>query len=160
MLIPLNMPLWPSYDALGCTYPLLASLLNAIKSYINLTILLSLLFILIDTATVQWQKNRLFFTAIALLLGMLMIDLPSIKMIPLWIVIGGIVGYILLALYQHVIRYNYSLIPLATGAYVILHLVQQGIFNAYPYAWLAAIINIVVVSVISLLWYWYTHKTR
>lgn len=160
LLIPTNMPLWPSYDALCCTWPLFSSLLSSIELYVKLTTSFCLLFILIDTATAQWQKNRIFFTVVAALLGMAMINLPSLKMMPLWIIIGTAIGYVLLALYQHVMRYNYSLIPLATGSYIVLQLVQQGIFNAHPCAHAAAVINVCAIMILSLSWCWYTNRTN
>lgn len=159
-LIPHNMPLWPTYDALGCSIPLLASLLSSIIYCLQITTLLSLLFMLIDTATIQWQKHRILFTIIAALIGMAIVGLPSLKMLPLWILVGTTIGFVFIALYQHIIRYNYALIPLATGSVLILHLVQQGIFNAYPGATLAAMINILATLIVSALWYWYILKTN
>lgn len=158
LLVPINMPLWPSYDVLGCTIPLLGALFNAAHYYVYVTTAFSLLFMLVDTATVGWQKNRIFFTIITALCGMGMINLPSLKLLPLWAIAGALIGYALLMLYKQVIRYNYALVPLATGSYVALLYVQQGIFNAYPYAWLAGMINVCVVGALSLVWYWCVSK--
>lgn len=158
LLVPVNMPLWPSYDVLGCIMPLLASLCNATQYYLYVTATFSLLFMMIDTATAQWQKNRLFFTLVAALCGLSMVDLPSLKLLPLWALVGAFVGYVLLVLYKQIVRYNYALIPFATGSYVALLYLQQGIFNAYPYAWLAAVINMFAVGALSLLWYWCVSK--
>lgn len=159
-LIPLNVPVWPSYDALSSTIPLLASILNAINYYLMITILCSLLYMLIDTATAHWQKNRVFFMFIAALFGMGIIDLPSLKWLPLWMVVGSAIGLIVLELYKRLIRYNYALIPIITGTVTTLMCIQQGIFNAYPYAWLAALVKIATIQIVSLTWYWYTNKTN
>ena len=158
LLVPANMPTWPSYDALSYTLPLLSSLLNTITYYLQITAVYSLLFILINTATAHWHKNRIFFSFIALLFGVGLIDLPSLKWLPLWIITGAGLGFILLELYKRIIRYDYSLIPVITGTIIILESLQQGIFNAYPYAWLAAIVNISIVTSLSVLWSWYTSK--
>jgi hypothetical protein len=158
LLIPINMPLWPAYDALMYTIPILASCLNAISYYLQITTIFSLLFILINTATEQWRKNKIFFTLIAALCGMALLSLPSFKMLPFWIAIGGFIGYVLLALYTYILRYDYSLIPIVTATYVVLLCIQQGIFNAYPYAWLATIIKVFSVIVTTLLWHWYISK--
>lgn len=158
--LPLNMPLWPEYDALGCSIPLLASCLNSIAHYIQLTISFSLLYILVDNATIHWQKNRLFFTILAMLCGMAMVDLPSLRMLPLWLAAGAIIGKILLLLYQHIMQYNYSVIPFATGSFIILKLIQQGMFNAYPGAALAAIVNVCAIGGLSALWHEYLNKTK
>lgn len=153
LLIAIKMPLWPSYDPLSSSWPLLASALGSITRYASMTMIFSLLCMLINTGTMHWKKNRFFFVLLALVCGMGMVGLPSIKMIPLWIIVGSAIGYILLMLYRCIIRYNYSIIALATGTYYILQLIQQGIFNAYPYAWLAAVINICTIILLSIAWY-------
>jgi len=128
--------------------------LNAIAHYIQLTISFSLLYMLVDIATVHWQKNRLFFTIVALLCGMAMVDLPSLKMLPFWLAAGAVIGKILLLLYEHIMQYDYALIPLATGSFIVLQLIQQGMFNAYPGAAIAAIVNVCTISALSALWHW------
>ena len=157
-LIPHNAPLWPNYESLGCYIPLLASLLSSITHYLQATALFCLLAMLFNAVTAGWEKNRLLGRIIALLCGMAMTDLPSLKTLPLWIIVGAIVGLIMITLYERIIRHNYTLIPLATGSFIVLQYVQQGIFNAYPYAWLAAVINVCSVIGMATLWHWYVSK--
>jgi hypothetical protein len=159
-LIALNMPLWPSYDVLGYSVPLVSSVVSAIMHYVLVTVAFSLLFMLIDTATSHWQKNRIIFTLIAALCGMSMIDLPSLKVVPLWMLVGTGIGLLFIALYHHVIRYNYALIPLATACYIILHIIQQGIFNAYPGAMIAAVASACAVIIASGVWYGYLTRAH
>lgn len=156
--VPTNMPLWPSYNDLGSAIPLLTSILNVIIYYFRITTTCSLLYILVDTATDHWQKNRLLFTFIAALLGMDMIDLLSMKLLPLWIILGTVIGLLILELYKRILRYNYSLIPIITGNIVILSCIQQGIFNAYPHALPIAVVKICTVTLLSLAWHRYTSK--
>jgi Type II CAAX prenyl endopeptidase Rce1-like len=153
ILIPENVPLWPSYAMLSYTWPLLGSLLSTIKQYIATTSMLTLGCMLIDTGTASWQKNKIVFIVITLLYGISMTGIPSLKMIPLCIAVGMIAGSLLLWLYRDIIRYNFSMIPLSTGVCAILSLVQEGIFNAYPQAWLMAIINSIVIGIMSVMWY-------
>lgn len=158
MLLPINVPLWPDYDALAYSLPLLASLLHTIMHYAQLTIIFSLLYILVDTATNQWQKKRFLFTIIAALCGMSMITLPALKALPLWIIIGSTIGCMFILLYRRVIGDNYALIPLATASFFILKIIQQGVFNAYPQALLAAMLNSAMIIAATLLWHCYIHK--
>ncbi len=159
-LVAVNMPLWPSYDVLGYSVPLVSSLVSSIMHYVWVTVAFSLLCMLIDTATAHWQKYRIIFTLIAALCGMSMIDLPSLKVVPLWILAGTGIGLLFIALYHHVIRYNYALIPLATASYVILSIVQQGIFNAYPGAIVAAVASAFAVIIVSATWYRYLTRVQ
>lgn len=160
MLIPSNMPLWPSYDSLSCTVPLISALTSSISHYIQITMVFSLLFMFVDTATKQWHTHRLFFTAFAALCGIAMFELPSLDALPMWILVGAITGLIFLTAYRYIIRYDYALIPLATSSFTILHIIQQGVFNAYPEAVLEAVASACAVSATATIWYWYINKVN
>lgn len=157
-IISTNMPLWPNYESLAYSIPLLSALTNSLINYVQITMMFSLLFILIDTATKQWQINCLLFTGLAMLCGMAMFPLPSLDLFAIWIAVGASIGLLLLALYRYIIRYDYALIPLATNSFVTLHIIQQGLFNAYPGALLEAGISACAVSITAAIWYWYMNK--
>jgi hypothetical protein len=146
-VVPTNMPLWPHYESLGYAIPLLGSLTGAILYYVQLTITFSLLFMLVDTLTQHFTLFAIF----AALCGMLMINLSSLDVLGIWIIGGALFGWILLAMYRYVIRYDYALIPLATSSFVILQIVQQGIFNAYPGTIMNAIVGVCAVGMVSAL---------
>jgi membrane protease YdiL (CAAX protease family) len=157
ILVSSNMPLWPSYDALRCSVPLIFSLIKSITDYIQLTMAFSFLFMLIDTGTKQWKMHRIFFTLIAALCGMTMLE-PSLDALLMWIAMGTIIGWMLLAVYRFIIRYDYALIPLATSSFTVVYIIQQGIFNAYPGAMLEAGISACAVSILTTIWYRYLSR--
>jgi hypothetical protein len=156
--VPSNLPLWPDYAPLGATVPLCSSLVQSITSYLTITIALFLLYILIDRATQQWRMHRALFTIIMTLCCMEIINLSSLALLPLWIVASITCSLLSIGAYRFILRYDSTLIPLATGSYVILNIAQQGIFNAYPMANVAAGINSVVIIVLAYGWYWYMNK--
>ncbi len=158
IMISTNMPLWPQYESLACSLPLLATVINTLTHYAQVTIAFSLLFLLIDTATNQWRTHYLIFTAFAAVCGISQFELSSLDLLPIWIIVGSMIGLMFLALYRFVIRYDYALIPLATGSCALLHIIQQGIFNAYPGALFEAIISACTISGISATWYWYINR--
>jgi Type II CAAX prenyl endopeptidase Rce1-like len=153
-VVPTNMPLWPHYESLGYALPLLADVTHAISHYMQLTIAFSMLFILVDPSTSSGRaggKHSILLAGFAALCGMLMIHLSSLDVIGMWIIGGALFGWILLAIYRYIIRYDYALIAVATGNFTILQIIQQGMFNAYPSAMINAIISACAVSIISAL---------
>ncbi|HEX4068922.1 MAG TPA: CPBP family intramembrane glutamic endopeptidase [Candidatus Babeliales bacterium] len=154
LLIPTDMPLWPEYISLSYTIPAIADITNALVQYVKLTTIFSFLFMLIDTTTKQWTQHRTFFTVFLALCGMMMFQPSSIDAIGIWIFAGVLFGGILCMFYRYLIRYDYALIPLTTGSFTTLSLLQQGIFNAYPEALIYACVSICLVSGISVMWYW------
>ena len=157
-LVPTNLPLWPHYDALTGSLSWLSSLCSAITNYLNTTVAFSMLFLIVDRATYHWQKNRLLIGVLIALCGISTIALPTIEALPLWIIVGTVIGMILLALYRYIVRYDYSLIPLATGSFVIMQTVQQGCFNAYPGASFEAIMSICATGALAVIWYWFMNR--
>jgi hypothetical protein len=151
--LPMMQPLWPNYTPLGSSLPVVAALIQAIFSYTGTTIFACLIGIIINSATNYWQKNTLFFGLFFVVLGLMLTTLPAFSSLPLWLTCGIIKGIVLLLLYRYIIRYDSSLIPLATGSFVITKIIRQGIFNAYPGAALAAIISACIVVAMSYIWF-------
>ena len=153
-LLPVNMPIWPDYSPLSYTIPLLGSVMQTVNSYMLLTIVYCIFFMFINNiAIAPSRKNQLLCTILAVLYGMMLVHVASMKMIPLWIVAGTVVGLLFLGLYTHAIRYNYSSIPIMAASCTILGIIQQGIFNAYPGAMLIAIVNVLVVGAVAVWWH-------
>ena len=151
-IIPHIIPLWPDYAALGTTIPLISSLTQSILMYIGATAYYMFGFTVINYATHYGQKNK-WLLGIFFVFALASSPLTSLVATPIWIVTSVLLGLFFIVLYTTMIRYSSSLIPLATASMIILHNIQQGIFNAYPQAWLAAIINICVIICVSLLWF-------
>jgi len=150
--LPQLYPLWPNYSSLGNTAPLIATLTTALTHYIFLTIQWSGIFFLIDTATLQWQKNKILATLFTLCIGLKMITLQSPDMILLWIISGTLLGLAFLTLYRICTSSIITSIPVATGIYVITQAFQQALFNAYPNASFDHYISIILIACISRLW--------
>jgi hypothetical protein len=157
-LVPTNLPLWPHYDALTGSLSWLSSLCSSVTNYLQTTVTFSMLFLIVDRATYHWQKNQLLIGVMIALCGITTIALPTIEALPLWIIVGTVIGMILLALYRSIVRYDYSLIPLATGSFMIMQTIQQGCFNAYRGASVEAIISICVTGTLAGIWYWFMNR--
>lgn len=152
--LPMMQPLWPNYTPLGSSLPVVAALIQAIDGYNNTTLWTCLIGIIINSATHYWQKNRFFFGLFFVVTGLTLTTLPAaVTALPLWLACGAIKGIILLLLYRYIVRHDSSLIPLATGSFIITKIIRQGIFNAYPGAMLAAFISACIVVLISYCWF-------
>ena len=157
-MIPADLPLWPNYNLLTNSFPLLGSLCSTLINFCIVTSQLSLVFIITTRATLNWKRNYWLLGLLFSLYGMTLIPLSSLKAIPVWISIGSFVGLVLLWIYRYIIRYDYSLIPLATIGISIAPIIQQGIFNAHPYALAEMIINGSSIIIIGFLWYNYLQR--
>lgn len=156
--LPTMQPLWPNYIPLGSSIPMIAAIIQAIFSYSGTTVYTCLIGIIINNATHYWQKNTLFFGLFFVVFGLTLTTLPTLSALPLWLACGIIKGIFLLLLYRYSIRYDSSLIPLATGSFIITKIIRQGIFNAYPGAALGAIIRACIVTLLSYLWFKHMNK--
>jgi len=152
-IVPSMQPLWPDYAPLNSFMPLVTSPILYIFSYIRTTIFCIITCLIINRATNYWKTYKPFFSIYFLFFALNMVDLQTLDTLPLWLAVGVIMGCILLMLYRYVIRYDSALIPLATGSFFIAHSIQQGIFNAYPGAHSAALINIGIITCLSGVWF-------
>jgi hypothetical protein len=151
-IIPSLKPLWPDYVPLSATIPIVSAIIQHLLSYISITAYYLFAYAIINQATHYWYKNKMIVTAFFMISGFLL-PLPSFAFLPLWIIAGSVIGITVLCIYVYIIRYNSSIIPLIVASISILHIVQQGIFNAYPDAWIAAIVSVCVIACISMIWF-------
>ena len=151
-ILPYIQPLWPNYAPLSTSIPLIGAVTQTVLEYIKTTAYYLFATILVNQATHHWHKNKLFFTLFFIASGF-SLQLQSLDELPLWIALSVAIGLVMMFLYIHLIRYNNTLIPLMIAAVAVTDCIQQGIFNAYPGAWLAAVVNVCVIMGVSFVWF-------
>jgi len=145
-------PLWADFSALSYYIPILRSGLHPISGYILNTTLILLIISAIDNFTLGWTRKKIIFAILIVLMGF-MVAGNSLVSVSFFVIAGLISGIIYLLAYIFVFRFNLCLIPLATGAGVIVDILRQGIMNAYPSAIPGAVVAIAVIGFISIYWY-------
>lgn len=153
-LIPSLSPTWANFMPLGFAFPGISDVSSQLVLYITTTINLMLFIAISDLATNHWKRLRFVGIGIFFIAGFVRAGLINAYNLPLLIATGLLVSLIIVCGYLFAIRFDYSIVPIATGTYAILQLVQQLVFNAYPYAILANIAAILLIASVS--WYWHT----
>ena len=157
-LIPSLSPTWANFMPLGFAFPGISDISSQLVLYITTTINLMLFIAISDLATSHWKRLRFVGVGIFFVAGFVRAGLINSYNIPLLIATGLLVSLILVCGYLFAIRFDYSIVPIATGTYAILQLMQQLIFNAYPYAIIANIASILLITGVS--WYWHTQMRK
>jgi len=150
--MPHLYPLWPHYESLGSWLPLLATAINTITSYVYLNIQWLFCFSLIDTFTQHWHKNKIFTIVFALFMGLMLTPLQSLSSLLLWLICGIALGITFIFIYKYCKSTIMHILPSATAAYLGTKILQEGIFNAYPGAILAAFVSIFILCCITIVW--------
>lgn len=152
-------PQWADYSMLGSYIPLLGVLFATISHYISITISFLLLLAFIDYSEKKWN-SRLITSVLLLLIGFIYTTLEIVNAgiqplttLPFWFISGLVFGCTLLVIYRFILRFDHTLLPLITGTFIIMKMVQQGIFNAYPSALLATGTTIIMICCLSLYWF-------
>ncbi len=155
--IPSSQPLWPQLGMLNTYMPILAVITSVIQTYIYLTVL-TLLFIV----CVHFISRRLFKLHPIIMFvpfikfGIIMMGTQATYNAQLLYASGIGCGIMAWIAYYLFLRYDLRLIPAATCGYLIMQLVQQMIFNAWPLAMISYVIAIILM--ISASWVWYTKQ--
>ncbi len=151
--LPTLSPLWAYYLPLGSIIPFTNGISDQFLAYLSVTINLLLLLALFDTITNYWQQRKIVGIILFALAGFIGAGLMNAYNIPLFIATGITLAILFVIGYFVAARFDRSIIPIATGMYIILQLAQQALFNAYPYALFTNIAAIVIIAGVS--WYWY-----
>ncbi|HZW60758.1 MAG TPA: type II CAAX endopeptidase family protein [Candidatus Babeliales bacterium] len=155
---PIIKPEWAQYAALGAYLPTLAVITIYTLKWILLTLALLLLFAAIDQLNFHGKEHAFSSSLLMLITGIILIGSYSTDSILFWLIAGSITGLVLLLIYYWIIRYDHSLIPLATGSYILTVLAQQGAFCAFPAIIPGAIMATVIIGSLSLGWFYLLNK--
>lgn len=145
-------PIWPNFTPLRFAFPIIASIDSMILHYISLTIFLLLCILTINWATDYGTKRKMPSIGLCAIVGFIGSGLLYTNNLPLFFV-AAITFSLLFALgYYMLLRFDRSMIIIATATYLILETVQELIFTGYPYAIFASIASILVLATISYIW--------
>jgi len=152
-IVPSSQPLWPDYTPLSAYSPLIASAIATLFGYITITLLMTFFCLVVNHATDHWRKRQLLFSIFFIFFGLALHGSAALNDIPTWLIMGSVLGVLLLSAYHVIIRFDHSIIPLATAGFMMVHIVQQGLFSAYPGAFVAAVMNIIIIRRVAQ-WWW------
>jgi membrane protease YdiL (CAAX protease family) len=150
---PSLKPTWAAYDAAGTLLPFLEIALDPLSQFLTQGTMLLLVFTAMDRFTLGWTKRQALFSALLILVGLLMAGARSVETVPFWLLSGLAMGLILLLAYIFVLRFHLALVPLAAGAITVLAALKQGLYQAVPAALPGALIATVLISFVAFYWF-------
>lgn len=151
-LSPSLKPLWADYTSVSATLPWLSFALVTFTNYIYTTLVVYLIFWIIDQLTQGWQNKKIIALLLFVVSGIALHGTSGVEHIMSWLVCGTIIGLTFFTIYYMMVRFNRSLIPLITGSYLIFESLQQGIFDAYPGAFVGAFLACGIVALTAYWW--------
>jgi hypothetical protein len=149
---PSLAPLWGSLAGAGSTLPWLASSLEAIRGWAMRTLLLLLLVGLATWLSRGGAGRRVLTPLVLIGSGLILYGAGGVQPLSTWLITGLGTGVTLWLSYQLVLRFQPSLVPLATAVMGILALGREAAWGAYPGATPGAVLAIVVLGVLGLWW--------
>lgn len=152
-IAPSTDPLWADYSALDSYMPLITILIGAFMMYITFTATILLLYIILDYVSNFWRDRHTFASAILIAAGITLTGMKTIENIPLWLLSGTLLGILFLIMYAIYIRFDRSIIPIATCSFLVCQLTQQAMFNAFPLAIVSNVIACGLIIILAYIWH-------
>ena len=145
-------PLWPSLEAAGARWPLLAAAVDPMTGWIAATALILLVITFVDTLASGHGRWRILgFIALAAS-GFVVAGVAGVPSISRWIAAGVLIGGALIASYLLVFRSHAALLPVTASAMGSLATLREGLFRGYPDALVGSILCAVMIAVAGILW--------
>ncbi len=145
LVIPHNKPLWPDFTAAGAYLPWLSEALAQWTKFMEMGIFLLLIYTALEYITDGWKKHRWLAVMVLILSSLMSIDLPEIASIWLWLLVGLAMGIALCFVYAYAIRFMRSAIIILAAVKVILAIIQQMVFGAYPGVLFGGLLGIILI---------------
>ena len=151
-LLPSTAPTWANYKPLRFLTPFTNALNYPLFNYLTLTALF-LFGIIVIQSIKRVRHNKSVGALLFIILGFVGAGLSFSDNLPLFAATGLVMGAGFWVFYYSLFQYNYAIVPLATGAYIVLDQSQEALFNSYPHSILLhAIVSILIMAVA---WIWY-----
>jgi hypothetical protein len=149
---PSPAPLWGSLTGAGRTVPWIGTTLEAIQGWAMQTLLLLLLVGLASALSRGGGARRVASSLLLLVSGFVLAGAGGVEGVGAWLISGLATGLTLWLSYLLVLRFQPSLVPIASAAMTMLVLVREAVLAAYPGATVGAALAIVALGAAGLWW--------
>ena len=157
-LNPLLAPKWADFDPLNTFAPLLAVLAGPVSGYFTQSIMALFVFAGLNRLSRNWTRRRIPCGILLFLFGFVISGGGAIETIPSWLIRGAIAGCLLLAGSALVLRYSARPLLIAVGVFLILGILKQGAYAAYPLALPGSVAAAVLMGLA--VWFWHRRLVK
>jgi hypothetical protein len=146
-------PAWPGYGAAQAVFPVVREGLAPIPTVLTRAAVLLVAFAVAHQLTRGWTRGRVAFGALLFVFGALGGQLGSGSTPILWLEQAVFSGLVFLAAYVFILRYDFTLVPVAIGTMAALSALRTALLGAYPGAVAGGLVGLVVAVAVAALWF-------
>lgn len=142
------LPAWPVITPAVSAIPVLGQLSMSVRVFFTSTIIMLLVFGVVDRYTAGWSRKQERAIFLLLLLGSIVYGSTAGGSFALWCLSAGGTGCLFAGAYWLLVRHDLAVVPVVTATYTLLHLLPMGI-AAYPGATSGKILAMAVIAVLG-----------
>ena len=146
-------PAWPGYGAAQAVFPVVREGLAPIPTVLTRAAVLLVAFAVAHQLTRGWTRRRVAFGALLFVFGAFGGQLGSGSTPILWLEQAVFSGLVFLAAYVFILRYDFTLVPVAIGTMAALSGLRTALLGAYPGAVAGGLVGLVVAVAVAALWF-------
>ncbi len=149
---PSVAPLWGSLMGAGTALPWIAASLEILRGWAMQTLLLLLLVGLARALSRGGGARRVASSLLLIASGPILYGAGGVQPLSAWVITGLATGLTLWLSYALVLRFQPTLVPLATAVLALFTLAREAALGAYPGARTGAVLAMVVLGAVGLWW--------
>jgi len=150
---PSLQPVWPDLSNLAAMFPSINLILGNTIHYLFRTSLVILFAAALTYIYYNWRFRYVIISLLFIISSITVNGIFEIDCISFWLIKSIILAIVALLIYFLFIRKDFSAIPLITAPVLTLEITQQAFFNAYPHVIAASVISIIIILILSVLWF-------
>jgi hypothetical protein len=125
-------PDWGPYQAAAAVFPVLATALGPISSWIATSTLVLLVLTFVHVMSRSWTRLRLATGLVLVLFGLVIAGVGGVDTVQRWCGGGVAIGLLLAAGYALILRHHLALVPIVAATVAVLGTLRDGILGLYP----------------------------
>jgi hypothetical protein len=156
----LRTPVWarfPAVGSLGSVMPILAEAIDPVVGFLTRVAVMAAMLLTIDRITRSWTERRAAGVVALAVIGFLSAGVPSSGHAMGWALAGALLAGALVLSYVTLLRFDITLVPMATGTMMAVALVGRGAQRPFPGALLGSILAALLVGLLA---YWWLKALR
>ncbi len=142
-------PEFADYEPSAAYLPWISGILSGTQTWVVATVVMLLAFGMLEQISHAGNRKRGMTAVLCIVLGLILTGTEAVETVGYWFLSGSTLGLLLWLVYQYVLRSHLAVVPIAVGMTLILNVIVEAAYGAFPLVWLSCLFEVLALVVLA-----------